>query len=251
MMKTKAKRSLSISFFSKSHVTMSLISFQRGPAFPLVFFFIASTYRTFSCCSWCLWPDLILSGFFFPNLIPGCSGNFSVFLSGCLSLLPSSVGFFFVCLFEFAQKPIAHLCRPPGFLEASRALSHGIISNSSLKRPKSALLKGVELAVCPPCSHKDLEPHCFMVTAAQAALELHMPHQPCLGESSAAQLLSSLALLSLGEGSYHQRSLYSLLLLFSLLSQLSLISFAHLLPVSSSWFCCCCSLKNSYLVLLS
>lgn len=117
MIKTKAKRSLSTSFFSKSHVTMSLISFQRGPAFPLVFFFIASTYRTFSCCSWCLWPDLILSGFLFPNLIPGCSGNFSVFLSGYLSLLPSSVGFLFVCLFEFAQESVVHLCRPRGIFK--------------------------------------------------------------------------------------------------------------------------------------
>lgn len=91
--------------------------------------------------------------------------------------------------------------------------------------------------MCPPCCCEDFEPHYFMVTAAQAALELHVPHQPGLGENSAAQLLSSLAPLSLAEGSYHQHILYSLFLLFSLLSQLlGLVSFGHLLHVSFS-FC--------------
>ncbi|KAK4823607.1 hypothetical protein QYF61_004210 [Mycteria americana] len=39
---------------------------------------------------------------------------------------------------------------------------------------------GSELAVLPPCCPKDLELHHFMVTAAKAALELHIPHQPLL-----------------------------------------------------------------------
>ncbi|KAF1477619.1 FERM domain-containing protein 3, partial [Megadyptes antipodes antipodes] len=41
-------------------------------------------------------------------------------------------------------------------------------------------VQGSELAVCSPRCPKDLELHHFMVTAAQAALELHIPHQPLL-----------------------------------------------------------------------
>ncbi|KAK4832847.1 hypothetical protein QYF61_025867 [Mycteria americana] len=64
-----------------------------------------------------------------------------------------------------------------------------------------------ELSVRPYRCPKDPELHHFMVTAAKAALELHIPHQPLLvgGNQGPAQHLSSLAPLSLGEGSYHQR----------------------------------------------
>ncbi|KAK4824261.1 hypothetical protein QYF61_012527 [Mycteria americana] len=41
-------------------------------------------------------------------------------------------------------------------------------------------VQGSELAVHPPWCPKDLELHCFMVTVAKAALELHIPHQPLL-----------------------------------------------------------------------
>ncbi|KAK4805791.1 hypothetical protein QYF61_000397, partial [Mycteria americana] len=40
--------------------------------------------------------------------------------------------------------------------------------------------QGSELAVCPPRCPKDLKFHYFMVTAAKAVLELHIPHQPLL-----------------------------------------------------------------------
>ncbi|GAB0180340.1 hypothetical protein GRJ2_000499300 [Grus japonensis] len=39
-------------------------------------------------------------------------------------------------------------------------------------------VQGSELAVCPSRCPEDLELHHFMVTAAKAALELHIPHQP-------------------------------------------------------------------------
>ncbi|KAK4832223.1 hypothetical protein QYF61_021070 [Mycteria americana] len=41
-------------------------------------------------------------------------------------------------------------------------------------------VQGSELAVCPPQCPKDLELHHFMVTAAKAALELHIPSEPLL-----------------------------------------------------------------------
>ncbi|GAB0192653.1 hypothetical protein GRJ2_001730600 [Grus japonensis] len=41
-------------------------------------------------------------------------------------------------------------------------------------------VQGSELAVCPPHCPEDLELHHFMVTAAKAALELHIPYQPLL-----------------------------------------------------------------------
>ena len=47
----------------------------------------------------------------FPNLIPGCLVNFSVFLPAYLSLFLPSVGFLFVL--EFIQDLLVHPCRPP------------------------------------------------------------------------------------------------------------------------------------------
>lgn len=41
-------------------------------------------------------------------------------------------------------------------------------------------VQGSEFAVSPSHCPKDLELHHFMVTAAQAALELHIPHEPLL-----------------------------------------------------------------------
>jgi len=40
--------------------------------------------------------------------------------------------------------------------------------------------RGSELAVCPPHCTTDLELHHFMATAAKAAFDLHIPHQPLL-----------------------------------------------------------------------
>ncbi|KAK4812888.1 LOW QUALITY PROTEIN: hypothetical protein QYF61_024244 [Mycteria americana] len=47
--------------------------------------------------------------------------------------------------------------------------------------------QGSELAVHPPRCRKDLELHHFMVTAAKAALELHILHQPLLGGEDKVQ----------------------------------------------------------------
>jgi len=58
-------------------------------------------------------------------------------------------------------------------------LSRGTLLSRSLQRPKSEA-QGSELAVRPPCCPEELELHHFMVTAAEASLEFHIPHQPLL-----------------------------------------------------------------------
>ncbi|KAK4826701.1 hypothetical protein QYF61_010916 [Mycteria americana] len=61
----------------------------------------------------------------------------------------------------------------------------GFIPWDSTKIPEEAKVcspevQGSELAVFPPRRPKDLKLHHFMVIAAKAALELHIPHQPLL-----------------------------------------------------------------------
>lgn len=50
--------------------------------------------------------------FSFPNFIPACPDNVSVFLPGYPSLLPPCVYFLF--MFEFGQELLVHQCRPLG-----------------------------------------------------------------------------------------------------------------------------------------
>ena len=61
----------------------------------------------------------------------------------------------------------------------SRALTHGIPPSRSLKRPKLALLKSraVNPTYCPASSTRDPELHHLIVTAAKAALSLHISNQ--------------------------------------------------------------------------
>ncbi|KAK4821803.1 hypothetical protein QYF61_003832 [Mycteria americana] len=110
---------------------------------------------------------------------------------GYLSLLPPSVGFLFV--FEFVQEHLVHSCRPPdGFLPGY----------STKQMPEEAKacspdVQGSELAVRPPRCPKDLVLHHFMVTAAKAALELHIPHRRLLvGENKVQHSTSPCWLLS-------------------------------------------------------
>lgn len=57
-----------------------------------------------------------------------------------------------------------------------RAFFRGILPSRSLERP-SPEDQGSDLVECPPCYTKYLECHHFVVAAARAALELHIPHQ--------------------------------------------------------------------------
>ena len=80
----------------------------------------------------------------------------------------------------------------------SRALSHGTLPSRSLKRPKSALLKSrvVSLLCALLAALRILELYHFWVTAAKAALELHIPHQPLLvGENKVQHRTSRRGLL--------------------------------------------------------
>ena len=52
-------------------------------------------------------------------------------------------------------------------------------------------VQGSELALYPHCCPKDLELHHFMVTAAKAALELRIPHQPFLVGENKVQCSTS------------------------------------------------------------
>ncbi|KAK4828058.1 hypothetical protein QYF61_023118 [Mycteria americana] len=85
----------------------------------------------------------------------------------------------FIC--QFPQDPQMHLTRSHGLVHLQ-----GFIPRYSTKQiPEEAKVcspevQGSELAVHPPQCPKDLELHHFMVTAAKAALELHIPHQPLL-----------------------------------------------------------------------
>lgn len=91
ILKTEEK-GLSSSAFSRSW--LSPVFFQRGPTFSLVFL-LSPTYLW--SLSLLLFPSLAThQGFSFPNLIPGCSDNFSVFFPGYLFFPSSSVGFLFV-----------------------------------------------------------------------------------------------------------------------------------------------------------
>lgn len=101
------EKSLSTSSFSISQVTRSSISFSRGLMFSLVFL-LSLMYL------WKLYLLPLMShGFVFPNLVPGCLDNFSVFLSGYLYLLPPVISFLFFCL-NFVQTLFVHPFRPPG-----------------------------------------------------------------------------------------------------------------------------------------
>jgi len=70
----------------------------------------------------------------------------------------------------------------------------------SLKRPKSALLKSrIVSLLCTlltALSSKDLELHHFMVTAAKAALDLHVSHQSLLVDENKVQHSTSLCWIS-------------------------------------------------------
>ncbi|KAJ7399009.1 hypothetical protein BTVI_119316 [Pitangus sulphuratus] len=48
-------------------------------------------------------------------------------------------------------------------------------------------VQGTEVAVCTPCCPKDLKLYHSMFTAAQAALDLHIPHQPLLAGENKVQ----------------------------------------------------------------
>lgn len=64
--------------------------------FPNLSLIHQGTYRSFSCCPLCPWPDLILSGFSFPDVISGSSDIFCItsrlpVLASTLCRLPSFV----------------------------------------------------------------------------------------------------------------------------------------------------------------
>lgn len=80
-----------------------------------------------------------------------------------------------------------------------RALSHGILSSSPLRKLNSAVLKPrfVNLLCAILCCPQDLELHHFMVTAVKADLELHIPVQYLLvGENGVQHNTSPHRLLS-------------------------------------------------------
>ncbi|KAK4817448.1 hypothetical protein QYF61_015603 [Mycteria americana] len=119
------------------------------------------------------------------DLLHGLAGH-----RGYLSLLPPSVGFLFV--FDFVQELLAHPCRPPsGFIPWYSTKQ--IPEEAKVCSPE---IQGSELAMHPPRCPKDLELHHFMVTAAKATLELHIPHQLLLvGEKKVQHSTSSCWLL--------------------------------------------------------
>lgn len=159
------KKSLSTAALSKSWITRCPISLWRGPHFPWSSFYHGYICRIFSCCLWCLCPDLT-------KLIPGSSNNLSVLLQGYLSLLPPSMSFLFV--FEIFQDLLVHLpsqsfCPAFCFQDAwrrwslninwlsqaslvskRRELSYGSLPSRSLKRTTSAFLRS--RAVSLPCA---------------------------------------------------------------------------------------------------
>lgn len=130
--------------------------------------------------------DVLGHYFSFPNLLPGCSGNFCVFLPGYLSLLPPSLSYLLV--FKVVQEIFSQfsVCRDalllsleertldyhPAFLGPlpSRAPSHGSLLKRSLKTTRSALLKSRIMSFYPLCCPTDLKCHCLIVTAFQAIL---------------------------------------------------------------------------------
>lgn len=86
------KKNQSSSAFSRSW--LSPVFFQRGHTFSLVFLLSPTYLQNLFLL---LFPSLAThQGFSFPNLIPGCSDNFSVFFPGYLFFSSSSVGFLFV-----------------------------------------------------------------------------------------------------------------------------------------------------------
>lgn len=92
LVKSSAKKWLSASAFSITQVTRSLFSFWRGPTFCLVFIFSWHIQRNFSCCPWHHWPDYSFTALAF---LAQSVAVHMVFLPSCLSLLQSSLGFFF------------------------------------------------------------------------------------------------------------------------------------------------------------
>lgn len=99
--------------FSKSHVTMSLISFQRGPTFSLVFV-LSPVYLQ----NLFLLPLVSLARFkylrvlfFLTSSLAAQAISLHFFQTTCPSCHPLQA---FVCLFEFAQEHLVHPCRLPG-----------------------------------------------------------------------------------------------------------------------------------------
>lgn len=144
-------------------------------------------------------------GFSLPNLILVCSDIVSLFLPHHLSLLPPSVYFLVMPVFEllvhlwspgiFARLPLywdalllslqevvldSDFTRP--FFLPSRALSYSTQPSRILKSPKAALLKTEVLSLL-RSSLLTLVLHHFMVTAAKTDVDLQIHNEHLLGEN--------------------------------------------------------------------
>lgn len=108
---------------------------------------------------------------------------------------------------------VVHISQLSWLLLPLRVLPHSTYQADPWKgQACSAEVQGIELVVCSPYCSKNLEVLNFMVTAAKAAFELHIPHMLLLIDRSEVQLSTSVLVpLSLGKQTYHQHILGDLL----------------------------------------
>lgn len=162
-----------------------------GPTFSLFFHFSLIYIKNFFYVT----CDILGQIYFFhsfsiPNLLPGCSYNFCIFLPGSLSPLLPSLSYLFLSNFVqalFSQFSVSRdallLSLEERILDfitqlswasfPSRTLSHGNLSKRSLK---SSLLKWRITSYYLLCCLTNLKLRCLIVTAAQAILFLHIRH---------------------------------------------------------------------------